>query len=110
MEPPDGLFVQLVLYYCRTGFLRRYVNFLPLQFCAIHTTPADSTDGKVTNRALLPIESEKVHRLYPPLKSTHPHVTPPPPLPTHTYTATGRPGGVIFFSYQCSGHGPFSTA
>ena len=32
------------------------------QFCAIHT--ADTTHGKVTNRALLSTESEKVHRLY----------------------------------------------
>ena len=32
------------------------------QFCAIHT--ADTTDGKVTTRVLLSIESEKVHRLY----------------------------------------------
>ena len=33
-------------------------------FAAIHT--ADTTGGKVTNRAILSIESEKVHRLYPP--------------------------------------------
>ena len=32
------------------------------QFGAIHT--ADTTYGKVTNRALLSAESEKVHRLY----------------------------------------------
>ena len=37
------------------------------QFCAIHT--ADTTDGKVTTRASLSVESEKVHRLYMPVGS-----------------------------------------
>ena len=36
------------------------------QFCAIHT--ADTTDNEVTNLAHLSIESEKVHRLYPPVR------------------------------------------
>ena len=40
------------------------------QFCAIHT--ADTTDGKVTNRALLSTESEKVHRLYLPHEASFP--------------------------------------
>ena len=35
------------------------------QFGVIRT--AATTDGKVTNRARLSIESEKVHRLYPPV-------------------------------------------
>ena len=39
------------------------------QFCTIHT--ADTTDGKVTNQALLSIESEKVYRLYPPRYGQH---------------------------------------
>ena len=44
------------------------------QFCTIHTADTTasthSTDGIVTNRALLSIESEKVHRLYPPAAKT----------------------------------------
>ena len=37
--------------------------FAKYQFGAIHA--ADTTDGKVTNRALLSTESEKVYHLYP---------------------------------------------
>ena len=32
--------------------------------CEFAQAPSDSTDGKVTNRALLSTESEKVHLLY----------------------------------------------
>ena len=42
------------------------------QFCAIHSHTADTTDGKVTTRAPLSIESQKAHRLYVPV---HGYVT-----------------------------------